>query len=51
MSELDERVYYECRECCWGVSGPDGSPAVDKKMDAHESETGHHVSSVPVRES
>jgi hypothetical protein len=46
MSEWDERVYYECDECCTGWSGPYGSASLDRKIDAHEAETGHRVSEV-----
>lgn len=38
----DERVYYECSQCCYGVSGYSYSNAVNDKLDKHEDENPGH---------
>lgn len=38
----DERTYYECNKCGYGVSGASGSRALDDKLDAHEQDNPGH---------
>lgn len=39
-------TYFECPVCCYGVSGPDYSPSLDDRIDAHFAETGHTMKEV-----
>ena len=42
----DERVYYECKTCCYGVSASYASGVLWSKIGAHEEETGHVMDEV-----
>jgi hypothetical protein len=39
---MDETEYWECETCCYAVSGYP-SPRLNKRLDAHEQDTGHRM--------
>lgn len=39
---MDERVYYECNTCSYGVSGSESSRSLDAKLDTHEQDNPGH---------
>lgn len=46
MTDEDGRVRYECKTCCYAVSGSGYSGTFWKKIDSHEEETGHVMDEV-----